>query len=46
MKGAWLDRQVADCMKRGVDLEQMIELAKTVTSWGELEKGIDALRPY
>ncbi|CAN7396836.1 hypothetical protein LJR232_002356 [Aquipseudomonas alcaligenes] len=46
MKGAWLDRQVADCMKRGVDIEQMIELAKTVTSWGEWEQGIDSLRPY
>ncbi len=33
-------------MKRGVDIEQMIELAKTVTSWGEWEQGIDSLRPY
>ncbi|EQB0441291.1 hypothetical protein ACYAE2_002303 [Pseudomonas aeruginosa] len=42
----WLDQQVVEAMRRGVDIEQMIELAKVVTSWDMWSDGVEDLRPY
>ncbi|MDG1581016.1 hypothetical protein [Pseudomonas sp. GOM6] len=42
----WLDKQVVEAMRRGVDIEQMIDLAKVVTSWDMWSDGIEDLQPY
>lgn len=42
----WLDKQVVEAMRRGVDIEQMIDLAKAVTSWDMWSDGIEDLQPY
>lgn len=46
LKSNWLDQQVSECLNRGVDIEQMIELAKGVDTWDGWLAGIDKLRPY
>lgn len=46
LKSTWLDQQVSECMARGVDIEQMIDLAKTVNSWDDWSDGLADLRPY
>lgn len=46
LKSNWLDGQVTDCLNRGVDIEQMIELAKTVANWDDWSRGLEELRPY
>lgn len=46
LRGNWLDQQVSGCLNRGIDIEQMIELAKQVTTWDEWAEGINNLRPY
>lgn len=42
----WLDQQVVETMARGVDIEQMIDLAKGVTSWDGWSDGLASLAPY
>lgn len=46
LKGVWLDQQVSECINKGIDVEQMIELAKTVTTWDEWSVGLSRLKPY
>ena len=46
LKSAWLDQQVSECINKGIDVEQMIELAKTVTTWDEWSAGLTRLKPY
>lgn len=46
LKSAWLDQQVSKCLNRGVDIEQMIELAKGVDTWDDWSAGLETLRPY
>lgn len=46
LKGNWLDQQVSECLNRGIDIEQMIELAKKVSNWDEWTDGLASLRPY
>ena len=46
LKSHWLDQQVSEAMNRGVDIEQMIDLAKGVTSWDDWTNGLDRLAPY
>lgn len=46
LKSDWLDQQVSKCLNRGVDIEQMIELAKGVDTWDDWLAGLERLRPY
>ena len=46
LKSHWLDQQVSEAMGRGVDIEQMIELAKGVGSWDDWSDGLESLQPY
>lgn len=46
LKSHWLDQQVSEAMARGVDIEQMIDLAKRVNSWDDWSDGLADLRPY
>jgi len=46
LNSLWLDKQVVAAMRRGVDIEQMIDLAKAVTSWDMWSDGIEDLQPY
>jgi hypothetical protein len=46
LKSHWLDQQVSEAMGRGVDIEQMIELAKGVSSWDDWSEGLENLQPY
>lgn len=46
LKSHWLDQQVSEAMSRGVDIEQMIDLAKNVNSWDDWSDGLADLRPY
>ncbi|KRP45150.1 hypothetical protein [Pseudomonas poae] len=46
LKSTWLDLQVSECLNRGIDVEQMIELSKTVTTWDEWTAGLVRLAPY
>jgi len=46
LKSAWLDQQVSKCLNGGIDIEQMIELAKCVDTWDEWIKGLENLHPY
>lgn len=46
LKSHWLDQQVSEVMVRGVDIEQMIDLAKNVNSWDDWSDGLAGLRPY
>ena len=46
LRSNWLDQQVSECIKLGIDVEQMIELAKTVTTWDDWTVGLGQLRPY
>lgn len=46
LKSVWLDQQVSKCLNRGIDIEQMIELAKRVDTWDDWSAGIETLRPY
>lgn len=46
LKSYWLDQQVSEAMVRGVDIEQMIDLAKNVNSWDDWSDGLAGLRPY
>ncbi|WP_248746233.1 hypothetical protein [Pseudomonas sp. MWU12-2037] len=46
LKSHWLDQQVSEAMTRGVDIEQMIDLAKGVSSWDDWTDGLSRLAPY
>lgn len=46
LKSAWLDQQVSKGLNRGIDIEQMIELAKGVDTWDDWLAGLEKLRPY
>ncbi|MBJ2215970.1 MULTISPECIES: hypothetical protein [Pseudomonas] len=46
LRSNWLDQQVSDCMNRGIDIEQMITLAKGVATWDDWSQGLEKLRPY
>ncbi len=46
LRSHWLDQQVSEAMNRGVDIEQMIDLAKGVTSWDDWSEGLSRLVPY
>ncbi|AZE39143.1 hypothetical protein C4K06_6155 [Pseudomonas chlororaphis subsp. aureofaciens] len=46
LKSHWLDQQVSEAMNRGVDIEQMIDLAKGVTTWDDWTDGLARLVPY
>lgn len=46
LKSHWLDQQVSEAMNRGVDIEQMIELAKGATTWDDWSDGLAHLAPY
>jgi len=46
LKSHWLDQQVSEAMNRGVDLEQMIDLAKGVNSWDDWSDGLSRLVHY
>ncbi|MHC5195050.1 hypothetical protein ACYSUW_14945 [Pseudomonas frederiksbergensis] len=46
LKSAWLDQQVSKCLNSGIDIEQMIELAKGVDAWDDWLVGLENLRPY
>lgn len=46
LKSNWLDQQVSESMARGVDIEQMMDLAKNVNSWDDWRSGLADHRPY
>lgn len=46
LRSHWLDQQVSESMARGVDIEQMIDLAKGVNSWDAWTEGLARLTPY
>jgi hypothetical protein len=46
LRSNWLDQQVSDGMNRGIDIEQMITLAKGVATWDDWSHGLEKLRPY
>lgn len=46
LRSHWLDQQVSESMARGVDIEQMIDLAKRVNSWDAWTEGLARLTPY
>ncbi|RVD77571.1 hypothetical protein A9HBioS_2571 [Pseudomonas koreensis] len=46
LKSHWLDQQVSEAMNRGVDIEQMIDLAKGVNYWDNRSDGLSRLVPY
>jgi hypothetical protein len=46
LKSDWLDQQVSKCLNRGIDIEQMIEVAKGVDTWDDWLAGLENLRPY
>ncbi|MGE8066176.1 hypothetical protein [Pseudomonas sp. NPDC089569] len=46
LKSNWLDQQVSKGLNRGIDIEQMIELAKGVDTWDDWLAGLEQLRPY
>ncbi|AZL69460.1 MULTISPECIES: hypothetical protein [Pseudomonas] len=46
LKSHWLDQQVSEAMNRGIDIEQMIDLAKGVTTWDDWADGLARLVPY
>ncbi|WP_143492535.1 hypothetical protein [Pseudomonas chlororaphis] len=46
LRSHWLDQQVSEAISRGVDIEQMIDLAKGVTTWDDWTDGLARLVPY
>ncbi|WP_411562380.1 hypothetical protein [Pseudomonas shirazensis] len=46
LRSHWLDQQVSEAMARGIDIEQMIDLAKGVNSWDAWSEGLARLVPY
>ncbi len=46
LRSHWLDQQASEAISRGVDIEQMIDLAKGVTTWDDWTDGLARLVPY